>query len=302
MSDQEQEIIAVIGATGLQGGGVVRALKAQGRFRVRALTRNPDRYEGPADEAVLADLERPETLANAFAGAHGAFVVTNFWEGGGGIDELAQATAAVHAAKEAGVQHFVWSTLPDVETISGGTLHVPHFTQKARANAVVRDAGFAAHTFVEAPFYLQNLTRVLGPQPQDDGSKAWVLPLDPSARCIHMGDIGELGLVVAGAFAHPEQVGGGQVLSLCGSLASFDDVVAAFRSQGWNVSFKRVPGEVFAGFYPGAEEMAEMFAYFEAHTYMGPDAEQKIARANEVATGPVTDLATWVRANVPAEG
>lgn len=301
MSNESQKIIAVIGATGMQGGGVVRALKAQGRFRVRALTRNPAAYQGPADEAVLADLERPETLAAAFAGAHGAFVVTNFWEGGGGkIDELAQASAAATAAKAAGVQHFVWSSLPDVETIAGGKYHVPHFTAKGRANAAVRDAGFASHTFVEAPFYFQNLTSVLAPQPQQDGSKAWVLPIDPAARRIHMGDIGELGKVVAGAFANPDKVGQGQVLSMCGTLASFEDVVAAFRAQGHDVSFQRVPGEVFAGFFPGADELAQMFGYFEEHSYMGPGAEQKVALANAVATGPLTDLATWVKANVPA--
>jgi len=298
-----EKIIAVIGATGMQGGGVVRALKEQGKFRVRALTRSPEKYQGPADEAVLADLERPETLAAAFAGAHGVFVVTNFWEGGGGkVDEVAQATAAVQAAKAAGVRHFVWSSLPDVEAIGGGKYHVPHFTAKARANAVVRDAGFAAYTFVEAPFYFQNLTSVLAPQPQPDGSKRWVLPIDPSARKIHMGDIGELGKVVAGAFANPESVGQGQVLSMCGSLVSFDDVVAAFRAQGHDVSFQQVPGEVFASWFPGADEMAEMFGYFEAHSYMGPEAEQKIARANAVATGPLTDLATWVKANAPAAG
>ncbi|MCX4242672.1 NmrA/HSCARG family protein [Paraliomyxa miuraensis] len=294
MSTNNEQIIAVIGATGRQGGGVVRALKAQGKFRVRALTRNPAEHEGLADEVVRADLSEPATLTEAFAGAHGAFVVTNFWEGGGGVDELAQCTAAVRAAKAAGVQHFVWSTLPNVEEISGGKFHVPHFTNKALADAVVSSAGFAFHTFVEAPFYFQNLTSVMSPQPQPDGSKAWVLPLDPSVRCIHMGDIDELGNVVAGAFANPERVGQGQVLSLCGSLVAFDDVVAAFRGRGWNVGFVQVPREVYAGFYPEAEEMAEMIGFFQAHTYMGPDAEQKIALANEVATHPPTDLRAWV--------
>lgn len=299
---QDDDIIAVIGATGRQGGGVVRALQAQGKFRVRALTRNPGKHEDLAAQVVLADLERPETLADAFEGAHGVFVVTNFWEGGGGkVDEVAQCRAAVEAARAAGVRHFVWSSLPDVDTISKGKFHVPHFTDKARANAVVRDAGFAAHTVVEAPFYFQNLTSVMAPQPQDDGTRAWALPIDPAIRCIHMGDIDELGKIVAGAFANPEKVGSGQVLSLCGTLASFDDVVACFREQGHKVVFNRIPSEVFAQAFPGADEMAQMLAYFEEYTYMGPDAESKVALANEIATGPITELATWVRANVPAE-
>src|ERR1700722_8735279 len=106
-----KQLIAVIGATGQQGGAVVRALQAQGQFKVRALTRNPGKHRELAEEVVEADLDRPETLKPAFKGAHGVFLVTNFWEQG---DELKQATAAVRAAKDAGVKHFVWSTLPDV--------------------------------------------------------------------------------------------------------------------------------------------------------------------------------------------
>ena len=155
MSSNRRKLIAVIGATGQQGGAVVRALQAQGQFKVRALTRHPGKHRGLADEVVEADLDRPETLDAAFAGAHGVFLVTNFWEPG--TDEIKQATAAVRAAKEAGVRHFIWSTLPDVEKISGGKLHVPHFTGKAKVDRIVKEAGFAHHTFVVAPFFYQNL-------------------------------------------------------------------------------------------------------------------------------------------------
>src|SRR5436190_15379874 len=112
MSSNSKQLIAVIGATGQQGGAVVRALQAQGQFRVRALNRNPAKHRGLADEVVEADLDRPETLKAAFEGAHGVFLVTNFWEQG--TDELKQESAVVRAAKAAGVKHFVWSTLPDV--------------------------------------------------------------------------------------------------------------------------------------------------------------------------------------------
>src|SRR5437588_10775934 len=132
-----KKLIAVIGATGQQGGGVVRALQAHGQFKVRALTRSPDKNRELAEEVVEADLDRPETLKVAFEGAHGVFLVTNFWEPG--TDEIKQATAAVRAAKEAGVKHFVWSTLPDVEAISGGKFHVPHFTGKAKNDRIVRE-------------------------------------------------------------------------------------------------------------------------------------------------------------------
>jgi uncharacterized protein YbjT (DUF2867 family) len=84
-----------------------------------------------AEEVVAADLAKPETLKAAFAGAHGVFLVTSFQEAG--TDELKQATAAIRAAKDAGVKHFIWSTLPDVEAISGGKFNVPHFTVRRKS-------------------------------------------------------------------------------------------------------------------------------------------------------------------------
>src|ERR1700675_3606015 len=190
MLSNNARLIAVIGATGQQGGGVVRALKAGGQFKVRALSRNPDKHRDLADEVVNADLNRPETLKAAFQGAHGVFLVTNNWEQG--ADELKQATAAVRAAKDAGIKHFIWSTLPDVEAISGGKFHVPHFTGKAKIGMLVKEAGFASHTFVIAPFYFQNLAGAFGPQRLPDGSFGWAIPLDTDVRCIHIGDVSEL--------------------------------------------------------------------------------------------------------------
>jgi len=297
MSSHSTKLIAVIGATGQQGGAVVRALQAQGQFKVRALTRHPDKHRGLADEVVEADLDRPETLKAAFAGAHGVFLVTNAWEQG--TDEVKQATAAVRAAKEAGVRHFIWSTLPDVEAISRGTLHVPHFTDKAKADRIVREAGFTHHTFVIAPFFYQNVTGAMAPQKQADGSLGWALPIDPTVRAIHMGDIREIGNLVAGAFAHPDQAGSGQYLPLVGDFMSFNEIVDTLHQQGHEFSFKQVPQEVFATFFPGAAEIAAMLAYFQAHTYLGSDSRDRIALANKVAGRQPTKFSTWARVNFP---
>src|SRR5207302_2353960 len=227
-----------------------------------------------ADEVVLADLNRPETLKAAFAGAHGVFLVTNVWEPG--ADERKQALAAVNAAKDAGVQHFIWSTLPNVETISRGKLDVPHFTDKAKMDRIVSEAGFAHHTFVIAPFFYQNLAGVLAPQKQPDATLGWALPIDPTVRGIHMGDITELGNIVAGAFAHPDQAGNGQYLPLVGDFMSFNEIVETLNRQGHNISYKQVPKEIFAGFFPGATEIAEMFSYWEAHTFLCSDSSDRI--------------------------
>ncbi|HXD31476.1 MAG TPA: NmrA/HSCARG family protein [Pyrinomonadaceae bacterium] len=297
MLSNDKRLIAVIGATGQQGGGVVSALQASAQFKVRALTRNPDKHRELAEEVVAADLSKPETLNAAFEGAHGVFLVTNFQEAGS--DELNQATAAIRAAKDAGVKHFIWSTLPDVEAISGGKFDVPHFTGKAKIDRVVKDGGFENYTFVIAPFYYQNLAGVLGPQKQADGSMGWALPLDPTLRVIQMGDINQLGDIVAGAFAHPDEAGNGQYLPLVGDFMSFNEIVETLNRQGHNISYKRIPKEIFAGFFPGATEIAEMFSYWEAHTYLGMDLSDQIALANKVAGREPIRFSTWARENFP---
>jgi hypothetical protein len=226
--------------------------------------------------------------------------MASFWSrifGKKGTNELKQGTAAVRVAKDAGVKHFIWSTLPDVEAISGSKFDVPHFTGKARIDRIVKEAGFVNHTFVIAPFYYQNLVGVLAPQKQADGSVGWALRLDPDAR---MGDITELGKIVAGAFAHPDQAGNGQYLPLIGDFISFNEIIDTLNRQGHKFTFKQVPKEVFAALFPGAAEIAETFSYFNAHTYLGSDSFDRIALANKIAGGQPTKFSTWAQANFPA--
>jgi uncharacterized protein YbjT (DUF2867 family) len=300
MSSNDKKLIAVIGATGQQGGGVVRALQANGQFKVRALTRDPSKHRELAEEVVEADLEKPETLKTAFEGAHGVFLVTNFWAPGGS-DELKQATAAIRAAKDAGVKHFIWSTLPDVEAISGGKFNVPHFTGKAKIDRLVKEAGFENYSFVIPPFYYQNLVGVMAPQKQTDGPIGWALPLDPTLRVIHMGDINDLGYIVAGAFAHPDEAGNGQYLPLVGDFMSFNEIAETLNRQGHNFSYQQVPKESFAGFFPGASEISEMLSYWQAHTYLGSDSSDRIALADKIAGREPTRFATWAEENFPKQ-
>jgi hypothetical protein len=226
---------------------------------------------------------------------HGVFAVTNFWNEG--TDERKQATAAIDAAKGAGVKHFIWSTLPNVEAITGGTINVPHFTGKAKIDPLVEAARFAHHTFVIAPFYYQNLVGTLAPQKQANGSLGWTLPLEPDVRCIHMGDIRELGNIVAGAFARPDEAGNGEYLPLVGDFMSFGEIVETLNRQGHTLTFNQVPAEVFATFFPGAAETAEMFKYFQSHTYLGSDWSDRIALANRIAGAQPSKLSTWARGN-----
>jgi len=289
----EQKMITVIGATGSQGKGVVSALLKEGTFKVRAITRNPDKYSGKAHEVLKADLSDLKSLTKAFSNSHGVFVVTNFWEG---ADEIAQGKIAIQAAKDAGVNQFIWSTLPNVEEISNGKFEV-HFTGKAKVDELVKEAGFENYTFVQPPFYFQNLTGQTRAQPQQDGSTGWTFPIDPAVKGIHMSDINDLGKVVAGAFLNPDKVGNGSYLSLATELNSFNDILDAFKANGKDYSFNQVPVEVFSSFFEGAGEIAQMLAYFEAHTYMGTNSETQIQLAKEIATEEFTSLNDWIKHN-----
>ena len=290
----EKKIIAVIGATGSQGKGVIDSIVKDGTFKTRAVTRNPEKYSGKADEVVKGDLTDLTSLTEAFKNAHGVFVVTNFWEG---ADEIAQGKIAIQAAKNAGVNHFIWSTLPNVEKISNGKFDVPHFTGKAKVDELVKNAGFKNYSFVQPPFYYQNFSGMLGAQPKQDGSTGWTLPIDPSKKVIHMSDINDLGKVVAGAFLNPEKVGQGSYLALATELNSFNDILAIYKANGKEYSFTQVPGELFSTFFEGAKEISEMMAYFEAHSYMGPNSENNILLANTISTESFTSLNEWIKNN-----
>lgn len=298
------KVIAVIGGTGAQGGGVVDALLAGGDAKVRVLSRNPQSDASKAlaargVEVVKGDLLEPSTLGKALEGAEGAFLVTNFWDPTQQAKEHEVGVAAVKAARSAGVRHFVWSTLPDVERFTKGGLHVVHFTGKAKVDAAVTAAGFERYTFVEAPMYFQNFLTMMGPQPLPGGGRGWAVPMDPAKRCIHAGDVHEVGKAVAAAFrSTKEACPNGTYVGVCGGTYSWNDFVATLNDQGHQLSVAQVPPEVYDGFYPGAKEMREMFQWFEQQTYFGPDHEKHIAAARALVPGGFTSFADWAKANM----
>jgi hypothetical protein len=138
---------------------------------------------------------------------------------------------------------------------------------------------------------------MLGPQPKQDGTTGWTLPIDPSKKAIHMADINDLGKVVAGAFLQPEKVGNGHYLALATELNSFNDIIEAYKANGSEHSFTHVPSEIFSTFFEGAQELAQMFGYFENYTYMGPDSASRIALAKEIATEKFVPLREWLAQN-----
>lgn len=277
-----KKIIAVTGATGAQGGGLVRAILAdpRGEFAVRAITRKPsgDAARALAQqgvEVVAADLDDPASVEKAFAGAYGAFCVTNFWEHFSPEKELAQADALAHAAKAAGVRHAVWSTLDDtrkrvpLDDPRMPTLKdkykVPHFDAKGEADHFFSDLGVPT-TYLLTSFYWDNLIGFgMGPKKGADGKLAFVLPMaDKKLPGIAAEDIGKCAF---GVFSRPNLIG--KTVGIAGEHLTGEQMAAALgRALGQPVAYAYVPPEVYRTFgFPGADDLGNMFQYkrdFEA--------------------------------------
>lgn len=273
----EKKIIAVVGATGAQGGGLVRAIQEDpGKtFSARALTRNPasDNAKSLAAagvEVVAADLDDPDSLIRAFDGAYGAFCVTNFWEHFSPEKEIAQAGNMALAAEKAKVDHVVWSTLEDtrqwvaLDDDRMPTLmekyKVPHFDGKGEANHVFLDHGVPT-TFLFTSFYWDNLIHFgMGPRRGEDGSLTFAIPMgDRKLPGIAAEDIGgcALGIFSGGSgFV-------GQSIGIAGEHLTGAEMAASLsRALGEPVSYTAVPFDVYRGLgFPGADDLGNMFQF-----------------------------------------
>jgi uncharacterized protein YbjT (DUF2867 family) len=269
--------IAVVGATGAQGGGLVRAIleDPQRRFTARALTRDTSSEKAKAlaehgAETVAADVDDVDSLRRAFAGAYGAFCVTFFWDHFSPERELAQARAMAQAAKDAGVQHVVWSTLEDTRRFVPledarmptlqGRYKVPHFDAKGEANRFFAELGVPT-TYLNTSFYWDNLIHFgMGPKKGADGKLAFVLPMgDKKLPGIAAEDIGRCAF---GIFERgPELIG--KTVGIAGEHLSGAEMAQALsRALGQEVVHGAVTPEAYRGFgFPGADDLGNMFQF-----------------------------------------
>jgi uncharacterized protein YbjT (DUF2867 family) len=272
-----KKIIAVVGATGAQGGGLVRAILADpsGGFAARAITRNVDSDKAQAlknhgVEVVSADLDDAGSVARAFEGAYAAFCVTNFWEHFSPEKEQAQARNMAQAAKSAKVEHVIWSTLEDVRKwvplsddrmpTLGHKWKVPHFDGKGEIDHVFTDAGVPT-TFLLTSFYWDNFIHFgMGPKKNPDGTLAVTFPMgDKKLPGIAAEDIG--GCAYAIFKAGKAYVG--KTVGIAGEHLSGGEMAAAFgRALGKKVVYNEVAPEVYRGFgFPGADDLGNMFQF-----------------------------------------
>lgn len=274
----EKKIIAVFGATGAQGGGLVRAIlnDAHSEFSVRAITRDPDSDKAKelaslGAEVVAADIDDPASLKRALSGAYGAYFVTFFWDHFSPEKEMAEAQSMAAAAKEAELKHVIWSTLEDVrkwvplDDNSMPTLRekykVPHFDGKGASDHYFTDAGLPV-TFMLPSYYWDNLIYFgMGPKRGTDGKLSITFPMgDKKMAGIASADIGKCayGIFKKGASLIGKRVGVAGDQLPCAEMAE-----ALSKALGEEVSYHEITPEQYRGFgFPGADDLGNMFQFY----------------------------------------
>jgi uncharacterized protein YbjT (DUF2867 family) len=305
------KIIAVLGATGAQGGGLVRAIQADpsSGFVARAVTRNVNSDKARAlaalgAEVVAADVDDAASLERAFAGAHGAYCVTFFWDHFSPDKEKAEVRNMAVAAKAAKLQHVVWSTLEDTRRfvpLSDTRMptlmehyKVPHFDAKGESDARFTEAGVPT-TFLLTSFYWDNFIYFgMGPKEGPDGRLAITLPLaDKPMSGIAAEDIGRCAY---GIFRKGQDTVG-KTIGIAGEHLTGAQMAAAFtKALGRDVAYNAVSPATFRAFgFPGAEDLGNMFQFYaEFADYFTGARDIAVARALNPA---LQTFDTWLARN-----
>ncbi len=272
----DKKVIAVVGATGAQGGGVADAIlnDPTGGFAVRAVTRDPNsekarQLSARGAEVVQGDVDDVASLRKAFEGAYGAYCVTFFWAHCSPDAETASARNMAQAAKDSGVRHAIWSTLEDTRkwvplsdssmpTLMG-EYKVPHLDAKGQSDQFFRDMGVPT-TFLLTSFYWDNFIHFgMGPQPGPDGKLMIAFPMDDKKLPgIAAGDIGGCPYSI---FKRPEFIG--KTVGIAGEHLSGVEMAAAFtKAIGREVGFYPISPDAYRALgFPGAEDLGNMFQF-----------------------------------------
>jgi len=304
-----KKIIAVVGATGAQGGGLAKAILADkaGEFAVRAITRDPNSDKARAlralgAEVVAGDVDDPSSIERAFAGAYGAYCVTFYWNHLSPERENADAANLAKAAKTAGVEHVIWSTLEDTRkwvpladnrmpTIQG-KYKVPHFDAKGEMDHVFIDLGLPT-TFLLASFYWDNFISS-GPKRGPDGRLALTLPLG-NAKLAGIAS-SDIGAAAYGMFKTGRETIGRRIGVAGEHLTGAEMAAAMSRALGEPVVFNDVPPDVFRSFgFPAADDLGNMFQFYRDFETVCNSARD-VARTRAFAPGLQT-FNQWLEKN-----
>ncbi|KIX08900.1 uncharacterized protein Z518_03557 [Rhinocladiella mackenziei CBS 650.93] len=250
-----QKILVVFGATGKQGGSVVRCIlsdpKTASMFSVRAITRDPSKPSAQeltkmGAECVSADCDDKPSLRIAMDGAYAVFAVTNFWEKKSAEAEVQQGKNMADVAKEVGVQHFIWSSLLNITELSGGKLsQVAHFDSKADVEQYIRDIGIPA-TFFLPGFYMSNIPGQSLNNKQ--GPYNFALPIPTNSPIPLFDTEADTGKFVKGILLNREKVLGARIYGASGYYTP-ERIIADFQAvkpkDGQGGRALQVPEEMF---------------------------------------------------------
>ncbi|KDN45264.1 NmrA family transcriptional regulator [Tilletiaria anomala UBC 951] len=267
-------IVAVVGATGAQGSSVIKHLLHEPGYKLRALTRDPSKpaaqqLAAQGVDVVQADMSSYDDLKAAFTGAHAVYAVTNFWQHLDKAQEIEDGKRQAQAAKDAGVQHFIWSTLDNVAAGSQGKYtHVDHFDGKAEVEKLLPSIGIN-YTSVLPAAYWENFTSNFKPTKGDDGVYTLTLPISPDS-------------VYSGFEAHDDTgkfvkaiIKGGDKfydkrIYMCSEELPFDQLLTKWGDiLGVKTRCQQVDPDTWKSFLPKqtAQEFYEMLAWFQDFGY-----------------------------------
>lgn len=249
--------ILITGVTGHQGGAVARALHGSG-FHLRGMTRNPENPKAAALAAqgvdiVKGDLDDEVSLRGALAGAWGVFAVQNLGEVGAEREEV-QGKRFATLAREAGVEHFVYTSVASANNNTG----IPHFDSKSRIEQTVRDLKFPSHVILRPVFFMENLT---APFSLQSDTLSWALGPDVNLQMIAVDDIGWFG---ARAFSQASALNGREI-DIAGDARTMRESAAILsEALGRQITFVQTPIEQVRQYSP---DIATMLQWFERVGY-----------------------------------
>lgn len=307
-----KRLLTVFGATGNQGGAVIKTFlnnsKLSSKYSLRAITRNTSSSKAQAlasqgVDLAVGDLNDRQSLEAAIKGSYAVFAVTNYWETMSSPTEMQQGKNIADAAKAAGVKHFVWSALPNVSKLSGGTLRaVEHFDGKSVVahylDSIKKDAGMLT-TFFMPGFYMSNLKTMTKTNPEvNDGIPTLTLPWDPKKTQVPLfNPARDTGTFVGGILGsdHPEDLDGKWIQAV--SEWSTPSRIVSEMSQvlGREVKFNPVAAEVYIKFLPEAvaQELTENMVLIRDYSYYGPGAEKKQGDSDQILQPLGLKTQTW---------
>lgn len=290
-TDRGRPVALVVGATGSQGGSVVRALLARGEYAVRAVTRRPQSDEARALKAhgveiLRGDIDDRASMREALAGVDVAFGVTSYWEHLEREAELG--LRLVDALADSAVRHVVLSTRPSAKRASNGEFAIASFDGKARMEDAAIAIGLPA-TFVRPAFFFENFLSLFVPQRQVDESYLFGFPQsDAPLAGVAVEDLGD---AVADIFARGTSLVG-ERLPLVGEVSTPAEYAAVMSEiSDETVRYRHVPWEVFLAYgFPGAHDLANTFDFYRTQT---PKARVDLMVTKAIFPG-VRNFARWL--------